>query len=786
VGDPSELDAELDAGALGPAARRLAELGDANAAGLPTRAARARVRARMFEDDARPFELGRYVVLGVLGRGGMGIVYAAYDPELDRKVAIKLLQHDTSSEAQARLKREARALAKLAHPNVLSVHDVGSVVLAGDGPEHDRTRVYIAMELVDGVTLAAWLRAEPRSQRAILEMMIQAGRGLAAAHAALIVHRDFKPENVLVGRDGRPRVMDFGLARAEGERTPPEHASGGESGDEHVTATGAFVGTPAYMAPEQFLGLEIDARTDQFAFCIALCEALCGERPFAGDSVHALAMNVIEGIRRELPRSPSLPRWLQAVLERGLSRTPANRFASIDELLAVLSDDPTRRRRVRIGATAFALASVGAVGLWQLDRTRTRTACEREAHAITREWNDDVRVRVAAAMNATGLPYADASASGASAWIDRRVAAWTTAREDVCVAIELERTMDPSTAARARDCFDARRAEMAGLVAQLLAAERATVTRAVTGAARLPDPARCSDRLALARQPLVDEGARASVAVVRERLAKVWAMLATASYAPALADVELALADAETTGEPTIVAAAELLLGRAAELGGDPQRARGSLEHAVHRAGAAGADETAAEAAELLVWVLGVQLAKHELALAWAEQARMWHDRLGLAEDDPHRVTLLVHLGLVQAEQGAFADAIATDEQALAIQERVLGPDHPDVAIVLNNLGIAHAQLGDDARAVDMWRRALAIREAAFGPAHPEVAASLGNIAIALYHRGELEQAEVEQRRALAIREAALGPEHFETALSWRNLADIAVARGHHDDALAD
>ena len=783
--DPNELDAEPDPGTLGAAARRLEAMGGAFAAGLPTQAARARVRARMFEEDARPFQLGRYVVLGVLGQGGMGIVYAAYDPELDRKVALKLLHHDTSSEARARLKREARALAKLAHPNVLAVHDVGSVVVAGPGNEDERTRAYVAMELVDGVTLGAWRRAEHRAQREIVEIMFLAGRGLAAAHAAGIVHRDFKPDNVLVGRDGRPRVMDFGLARAEGEPTAPGDGRARDAKVDAITRSGAFVGTPAYMAPEQFLGLELDTRADQFAFCVALCEALCGERPFEGTSVHELAANVIAGKRRELPRDAAVPRWLQAVLDRGLSRDPAARFASMDALLAALADDPTRRRRVVLGVIAGVVVALVAIGLWQLARVRARADCAAAADAIAEQWNERAREQLSRAMAATGLPYATTSAAGASEWIDRRVTQWSRTRADVCVA-ELEHRMDDASAARAVECLATRRAEITGLVQRLLVAERPAVTRAVIGAARLPDPGRCRDPLVLARQPLVPDSTRADVTRIRDRLATTWAMIATASYGPALAEAELALAEAEDVDEPGTIASAELLVGRAAELSGDPQRASAALERAVYRAGAAGADETLAEAAELLVWVLGVQLGKHEQALAWGRHARMWHDRLRLADDDPHRVTLLVHTAMVQAERGDFAEAIAIGERALAIQERVLGADHPDVAIVLNNLGIAYSQLDDDAHAVEVWQRALDIRETALGPAHPDVAASLGNLALVAYSRGELDQAESLQRRALAIREAALGPEHLDTAVSWRNLGDIAVARGRAADALTD
>ncbi|MBL8743732.1 MAG: serine/threonine protein kinase, partial [Myxococcales bacterium] len=240
--------------------------------------------------------IGRYRVIGRLGEGGMGAVLAAHDPELDRTVALKILHEsagDERGELRDRLAREARAMAKLAHPNVVAVYDVGADPASG--------QLFVTMELVDGTTLRDWLRT-PRSSRAILDVFMAAGTGLAAAHAAGLVHRDFKPENVLVGRDGRVRVGDFGLAR------PPRGAAASDAPlSPTLTRTGAIIGTPAYMAPEQFLGEAADARSDQFAFAVALFEALRGERPFAGASLRELSENVVAG--RLSPSVASGPRW---------------------------------------------------------------------------------------------------------------------------------------------------------------------------------------------------------------------------------------------------------------------------------------------------------------------------------------------------------------------------------------------------------------------------------------------------------------------------------------------
>ncbi|MFP2913145.1 protein kinase domain-containing protein, partial [Pyxidicoccus sp. 3LFB2] len=245
--------------------------------------------------------LARYVVLERIGRGAMGDVYAAYDPELDRQVALKLLRPEGRhlEELRSRLLREAQALARLAHPNVVTVHDVG---VAGDC-------LFLALELVEGTTLAEWLKA-PRAQGEVLRVFRDAGLGLAAAHAAGLVHRDFKPSNVLVGQDGRVRVTDFGLARPSNRGLRPRAASASPrapNGPAPLTRTGVLVGTPAYMAPEQQQGQGVDALSDQFSFCVALYEALHGVRPFEGLNLEELARAAREGRIRAPERDAKVP-----------------------------------------------------------------------------------------------------------------------------------------------------------------------------------------------------------------------------------------------------------------------------------------------------------------------------------------------------------------------------------------------------------------------------------------------------------------------------------------------
>ena len=331
--------------------------------------------------------IGRFVVLREVGRGAMGVVFAAYDEELDRKVALKLVELDEAPDASLgrnQLLREAQALARLAHPNVVAVHEAGV----------HRGAVFLAMEFVDGVDLQRWLAAELRPWQGVVAAFRQAGEGLLAAHRVGLVHRDFKPSNVLVGDDGRVRVADFGLAaRRDGpqlvpvpqdidRRLAPSGRSSRLAGT--IAGIGALVGTPAYMAPEQHRCEPVTAASDQFSFCVALFEALYGHRPFSGDTLDALARDVLTA---ELPATspdPSVPAWLYAIVRRGLAREPAARFPDMQALLAELARDPEaerarRRLRLRQLAAAVLVTLLVVAGGVSLYRAAVRAAHERRA-----------------------------------------------------------------------------------------------------------------------------------------------------------------------------------------------------------------------------------------------------------------------------------------------------------------------------------------------------------------------------------------------------------------------
>ena len=330
------------------------------------------------EPLVRGERVGRYEILECIGAGAMGVVYAAHDPELDRRIALKVIRAKAAGPGlEARLQREAKAMARLSHPQVITVHDAG----------RHGGRLFIAMEFVDGGTLRQWLQAARRPAAEILAVYARAGRGLAQAHSVGIVHRDFKPDNVLVGTDGRVRVTDFGLARAQAAE--PSEGTGelgasvageGAAVEVSVTKTGAFVGTPVYMAPEQLAGEVVDARADVYSFCVSLYEALYGERPFAGRSLRELiASKGGSGVRAAPPDAKVAPR-LRSVLLVGLRARREERYPSMAALLQALERAASRRQ---LGSTpvraSLAMAAIATlcIGSFVAARPAVRVASAR-------------------------------------------------------------------------------------------------------------------------------------------------------------------------------------------------------------------------------------------------------------------------------------------------------------------------------------------------------------------------------------------------------------------------
>lgn len=385
-------------GAAEAAADTVIEPVDSEPAHLESQLALARARSKLLGKPSAPSAIGRYEVIDRLGAGGMGIVYSARDPDLDRTVAVKVLRSRLipDSQGRSRLVREAQALAKLSHPNVVHVYEVG----------REAGQVFIAMEFVKGRTLSKWVRGEEPPVAEVLTKYIAAGRGLLAAHTAGVIHRDFKPENVLVGDDGRVRVMDFGLARPsiDGDTLTEMRAPVGELGlgmtPESMTKTGMVMGTPAYMDPQQLLGTTADARSDQYSFCVSLYESMVGRRPFKGSTVTELFAAMRDG-KPESVEFPDgkVPRLVQPLLRRGLAYDRDQRFPSFADLLGELEAAAIVRpnRWARWVLPTVGVAALASAGLaMRADPTTDTRAATPSAEAPADPWS--------AIVDATDLP----------------------------------------------------------------------------------------------------------------------------------------------------------------------------------------------------------------------------------------------------------------------------------------------------------------------------------------------------------------------------------------------
>ncbi len=798
------------------------------------------------EDLSQGTAFGRYLVVRKLGQGGMGVVYLAYDPELDRGVALKVLQPGARAadreQARGRLVREAQAMARLSHPNVVPVYDVGAV---GE-------RVFVAMEHVDGLTLGAWLRQAQPAWPRVLEAMIGAGRGLAAAHDAGIVHRDFKPDNVMIDAQGRPRVMDFGLARAaeddagvptQREAITGAHASVGASEEPgasssgsgslsgssaamgSLTRTGFVLGTPAYMAPEQHFGAPPEPASDQFGFCVALYEALYGERPFAGATPTEVVQAAMARAVRPAPASSRVPGWLRRVVLRGLSPQPHERWPSMHALLDELVARPRDASRVRAGlATLGLLAAVAGGSAW-LQAGGGDDPCGGGEEALASAWDEARAQAVHDAFTATGLAFADEAAGQAVAGVDAWGARWVAGHRDACEATHVRREQSGAGLDLRMRCLQDRRRALGALVGVLTSADAGTVESAAQSVAGLPEPAACADLEVLAAGvPRPDDpAARERVEEIMAVLERVDALLVAARFGEA----REALDGARTAAAGLEHAPVEVELGaregRLLEAEGKLDDAVGVLEQALWRAESLGMDALEASLATDLVWLDGVERNRHERGEAWATLAAAKQARVG-ASPEP-RARLLrwrgdladaqgrydeasqhyeAALSLLQAEDdrsvaylhalgdfgkthfraGRLSQAAEAFERAAVLAEAVLGPWHPDVAKLRGNSASALHGLGEHAKARAAFEDVLRRLEAAYGPDHLAVATVLTNLGNAYYRTDDLDAAVAAARRAIRIKESALGPGHPKVGMSLNNLAMAQSRQGHHDQAL--
>jgi len=778
-------------------------------------AARAQVSTEL------PESIGRHRVKRVLGAGAMGVVYEAFDPELDRKLAIKLLHlvpHDVpaATQARARTKREAQSMARLNHSNVITVYDVG---------EHDG-QLYIAMELVEGAPLRQWQSREPRPHwREILGAYEQAGAGLATAHRAELVHRDFKPDNAMMGDDGIVRVLDFGLAQPTGEDIPSitDESLSGDPLRSRVTRTGALVGTPAYMAPELLEGCPADARSDQFAFCNALWEALFGERPFRGADLPSLLYAVATGDVRTPSTPRAVPQWLRRVLRRGLATRPEDRWPDMDALLAALRRGRARRTRLLVGAGAgvIALATIGTVATLGA----RAELCTGGADELAGVWDDARRTDVRTGMLATGLGYAQSSFARVQDELDAYAGRWIEVHREACLATRVRAERSEAALDREMACLHERRARLAALVDLLAQADATAVESAVSAAVGLAGPERCTDLQALERSVAMpdDPAAADEVAAVRAELARAAALERAGHAKDALDVATAAMTRADATAFEPIVAEAAARLGAVHERLGDFEAAEREFTRAYNLALAVGQDQIAHDAASGLMYIVGIHRRRPADAQPWIDAARAMARRASLGpvadatldvnvaglrmdqgeldealalarsalaalqdaldDDDPRLLEAYSVLAMTLARRHELAESRRVFEQALAVAE-AHGEGHPEIARTLVNLAVVQQQLGETEAAEASLTRALPVFEAAYGPEHPHVAAVLNNLGGLQYETGDHESARDTHQRALALRLKLFGETHASVAQTYHNLANAYVGLGDDEKAI--
>ena len=729
------------------------------------------IRARLFRSKAAPVKIGRYTILDRLGEGGMGVVYTAYDDQLDRKIAIKVMRSEAEegSVGRARLIREAQAMARLAHPNIVTVHEAAEV----DG------QVFVAMEFVRGQSLDQWLK-EPHPWREVLDVFVQAGRGLEAAHRQGLVHRDFKPHNVLLGRDGAVKVLDFGLARAIDDGEAPSEALVPTPGsavkllDARLTRTGAVMGTPAYMAPEQHQGLSADARSDQFAFAVALFEGLHGQHPFDCSTLSSLLGDVMGGKVREPANAGKVPAWVRRVVARGMSVEPAQRFGSMGEMLMALSRDPLALRRRRM-ATAGIAGFVGALGFGAASLASNGAAvCAGAAAELAGVWDDGARAAVEKGLAATGVAYAGETWAHVQPRLDAYAKEWAAMRTEACeshrAGTHSDRLFDLRTA-----CLDQRRASLGALAEVLASADAATVEKAVIAAANLPSLTSCADTEALtaAVPPPEDPKVAARVKAIRVELAKVKALTDAGKYADGLAQVGPLRAEAESLKYEPLIAEAALREGSLEMERGEVAAAEASLSAAISRGIAGKADEAALEAISKRIFLRAA--GKGEPASAKAD-AEFGGDFLARVHADASAAWLYYNNVGVMHE---FAGDVAGAEAAYgAFQARDDAAEVSDVqrAVMLSNVGNLRMRVASDpGHAVGPYSEALHLMQASLGAHHPYTAMIACNLGTASLYRGSHASARVAIESAIGRVEGTPGLESI--CVPERGLLELEMRR---------
>jgi tetratricopeptide (TPR) repeat protein/tRNA A-37 threonylcarbamoyl transferase component Bud32 len=717
----------------------------------------------------------------------MGTVYSARDPELGRKVAIKLLNptgNDRSLERN-RLLREAQAMARLDHPNVASVFDFGE----------DQGRIFLALELVEGEDLRTWLR-KTRPLKEVIDKFAQAARGLAAAHEKRIVHRDFKPENVMVGKDGRVRVLDFGLAHPDflsqvKESTGFDTSTGIKAlapllAD--IARDGALVGTPAYMAPEQITGETPRAAADQFSFCLSLYEAVYGAHPFAAESIHLLLFNIAGAQVPDAPAGSRVPTWLRRILVRGLSENPGDRWPSMDAVADELIRDrgrPKRYAAITLGAALL----LGGVAVVASQGSNAAALCADMERHLAGIWGEPEQQAAQNAILETGVSYAADTWSRTQAALDDYLSRWVEARKDACEATNVHGEQSDEMLDLRMNCLDECLRQARELVGVLSNADEDVVEHAAVAAISLPRLERCDERDALIAGATAAPTPSQVEAVdeLTSRLSQIHALRSTGRYDEALALMPAILTDAEAVAYAPTVGEVQLAYGILLAQTGKHEDGEERLENAYFIAERNQLTDLAARAAGELVVVVGRSQQRISDGRRWVRHALADAE----ATSNPEvRADLHSSVGRFLHNSGDFDEAIQHHEAAISALESLWGEDHLRVAHAYHDLGATHRTAGSLDEARKYIDRAAGIWEARLGRDHPTFANSLNFRGLIAAAEGDDEAATRLYTDAAKIYEKLGDP--LRQAYPINNLAeicskqgDLRCAREKHEKAIA-
>lgn len=708
--------------------------------------------------------IGKYTLLRRLGAGGMGVVYAARDGELARDVALKLLREDRGGNValETRLQREAQAMAKLAHESVARVFDVGTY----------EGHVFLAMELIDGVTLGDWLARESHSWREIVDVYRAAGRGLAEAHAAGIIHRDFKPGNVMIDRRGRVVVTDFGLARSADIRADASDGDAPASNriDDRLTRDGALVGTPRYMAPEQLARKDATALSDQFAFAVSVYEGVAGTAPFRGDTTG----RVLEEIQAGRITPARMAGWLRRVLVRAMAADPARRFPSMEALLAALDRGRKRPARLALGAGVLGLAAGSAALAAMLGGGTSRPSCERAAERVSAVWTPLVKSRVMTELPRLRPGFGAQTARRVVARLDDYARQLGAQRIAAC-----KLTVGETPAAKVYDpvCLDDELRSLEKVASAF--ADSATpelVDHADDMLGQLTDCDRSAAQAAVPPEP----AQRAAVNKLRDSLADADVLVGRGDYAGARTALVPVVASARQLGYGPALAEALQRLGHV-ELQLEDPKAGADLTEAAKLAASARDDRSAVRAWTDLLTAAGNQPDHPDLFTTTVVAAETEAARTG-APGDQAAIDLVK--GHSFAQSGKLAEGLEACQRALATLTKLHGDIALELRPALHCLGQIDEEKGDYPAARDWLGKALAIDRNVLGDDHPETAEDLQTLGELELRTGNFKHGLELATQAIAVRERAFGAESDAVAKSEVTIANLLIDSGHPEEAL--